>query len=259
MAIRTPGNPVVRRLGITLPKLRGVRREGGPAATGIDQFWDLQNVIPAGELVPRGGQQKFNAARLPGMTAAEFFNGMFDESVAGASVGGCGGGGGRDKTSLPAPDEAATGEGDGPKLYWSQMGPGGKWIMFYDEEKVGAEYPSAVFATDVTPVVASVNGNLTTWPATLWNGELWWPVDGGSASPGWGFYSHPPAIGAFRPFPIRKLWVPAVSTDDQINGPQAVWRGKLYFVLGRSVAVAPIVYEFDGVALVVFDTPPAPA
>ncbi len=281
-----PMGRVVRRAGMTVKRLRGVRREGGPASLPPDQHWDVRNFEPeGGDLVPRGGQSKLNAALLPNVPATEFFNGMFDVVVGGSSVGGCGGGGG-----MPI------GEVEGPKLYWGNGGgaSGGSagnpnsspYVNFWDKEKSDPDGYNTfrinnvgILDVDIPIYTTPVDSFLfaTHAPPVLWNGELWFSVYStyteaappfASESGGHGFFSMPLASGAHRPPLTKRLIIPPTAGAG-VAGPvyqfvgMRPWRGKLYFnrwLWAGTSGLAAKTYSYDGVtAPVEVDTSPTSA
>lgn len=278
------GNPVIRRLGFGVKRLRGIRREGGPAAVAPDQFWDATNVIPVGgELIPRNGQARLNAALLPNVPATEFFNGMFDEAVGGSSVGGCGGGGGVEQNPL-SPEG---GGDDGPKLYHvSNVTGGARAVYFWDIQKSNPEtnadsYPRSFFSTVTAMLqqpVADVPGTPLLFseatysglnvqqaePPCLWDGELYSPVNGAGLV-NWyhGFYSFRAVSGAARPALLpRLLMINPVAQQRRISGCYVGPGNKLYFSVRRveATGLAAETYSWDGLELpTLIDTAPTAA
>lgn len=61
------------RFGLSLPKAKGMKRQGDPARIPFDQFYHLQNMRVSGnQLVSRGGQSKVNTSAETGCIVGIF-------------------------------------------------------------------------------------------------------------------------------------------------------------------------------------------
>ncbi len=71
-------SPYHLRLGIDIPRWRGLNKEKDPGAIGDDEFQEAVNIriLPNGAIRPRGGQSKVNTSAMAGCV-----EGIFDDEI----------------------------------------------------------------------------------------------------------------------------------------------------------------------------------